>query len=140
VATQVTTGRGAEIWTHDLSDGTLLRTTTGARSQRPSWLRDGNRIGFMQTDKRWTRRRLRGKAWDGTGAFETILQLADTLSADFVFDPTGGYHAFKRGFVASIWDIWIAPADSLEAMRQHWRCPHRRHRQLDHGGPQTPRA
>ncbi len=117
-------GGTPDIWTYDLVSGTLMRTTTDGRSERPSWTRDGQRIAFMHSDSAGSNQpTIRAKAWDGTGSAEVLVEPSAITTVDAVFGPTGGYNVFKRVRVGNIWDIWIAPVDSPRALRPFLDSP-----------------
>jgi serine/threonine-protein kinase len=112
-----------DAWIYDMGAGSLTPLTTDNKSIRPEWSRDGTRI--ITTDYASTDSILvRSRPWDGSGGVETLQRgvgrAAGLSQAPWVatasIGPRHGWSAF-RVKAPSTGDIFIAPTDSLQALR-----------------------
>ena len=109
-----------DLWVHDIGAGTLTRLTTNGTSVRGEWSRDGKRIVYadrITADSIL----LMSKPWDGNGTATVLLRgsgLNDAHSLETVsLGPSRGWSAMRIGGSANNADIWLAPTDSLAAMK-----------------------
>lgn len=97
-----------------------MRTTADRLSDRPSWTRDGARIAFINSaGGSTTLRKVLAKAWDGTGQPEVVIEASSLEIVDAAFGPPHGYNVFR----SPSWDLWIAPVDTLRALRPLLNSP-----------------
>ena len=98
------------VWIVDLSTGARTRLTPDSVSTRPEWTRDGTRVAFL--------RRAPGpgfmRPFDGSGADVPLWRAA--VYSIGVGAP-GGPWAFRRQPVGGQMNVFVAPADTLDAMR-----------------------
>jgi serine/threonine-protein kinase len=105
-------GRSPDIWVYDVASGVMSRLTSGARSARPEWSRDGQRIAYVRQDSNL----VEWQAWDRSGVPEVMLAPAQIYQVSlgprpgYVVVRTGGRRRGQR-------DLAIAHWDSLRALR-----------------------
>jgi WD40-like Beta Propeller Repeat len=97
-------------WILDLTTHALTPLSPDSASIRPEWTRDGSQVVFQ--------RRLGSNGisspWDRSGPARVLWTKPGVIEVSP--GPIGGYWAFGISSVGDN-DIWIAPSDSLNAMR-----------------------
>lgn len=99
-----------DIWMHEIQGGAWYRVTSDGQSYRPRWSRDGERILYVNAGP--TNSRILSRTWDGSGGVDTLL--ARPQLAEIEPGPVGGLSAIRT---LGTRDIFLAPTDSLSAMR-----------------------
>jgi serine/threonine-protein kinase len=114
-----------DVWIYDVAAGSLTPLTTDKKSLRPEWSRDGTRIitiDNVSTDSSL----VQSRPWDGNGGVETLRRGAGASKEMWVgtasIGPPHGWSAFRVGSVRAA-DIFIAPTDSLQALRPFVATP-----------------
>jgi serine/threonine protein kinase/Tol biopolymer transport system component len=106
-------GPGSDVWTFELSSGTLSQLTNDGESQFPEWSPDGKRVATV-TGPSSLSSAIQWQPWDGTGQAERYPG-GEVPSFAISFGPTGSFAAIRRltpdraGRMS--WNIWIAPLD-----------------------------
>ncbi len=100
-----------DIWMHEVQGGAWYRVTSDGGSYRPRWSRDGSRVLYVNSSASGTR--ILSRTWDGSGSVDTLL----TRSQLAEIEPglAGGLSAIRT--LNGPRDIFLAPTDSLSAMR-----------------------
>jgi serine/threonine-protein kinase len=95
-----------DVWVYNLKRGTMTRLTFGGgNSDFPIWTPDGNKV--MYVSERGRSYKLFWKAWDGSGAEETVGDLNNLdPSSPPAISRDGKYIAYAKGG-----DIWVMPLD-----------------------------
>jgi serine/threonine-protein kinase len=114
-----------DVWIYDMGAGSLTPLTTDKKSMRPEWSRDGTRI--ITTDNLSPDSILvQSRPWDGSGGVETLQRGVGFAKYRWVvtasIGPPHGWSAF-RVKTAPFADIFIAPTDSLQALRPFVATP-----------------
>jgi serine/threonine-protein kinase len=114
-----------DVWIYDVSAGSLTPLTTNTKSVRPEWSRDGTRlitIDNVLTDSSL----VQSRPWDGNGGVETLQRGVGLFKKTGVgtvsIGPPHGWSAFRVN-TAPLGDIFIAPTDSLQALRPFVATP-----------------
>ena len=111
VAVEVGAFGSPSSWILDLTTHALTRLSPDSASMRAEWTRDGSQVVFI--------RRLGGAGialpWDRSGSKRVLWARPGVLEVSP--GPTGGYWAFGHSIEGGNSHIWIAPGDSLDAMR-----------------------
>jgi serine/threonine-protein kinase len=108
-----------DLWVYDVATGSTTRLTTDTSSIRGEWTRDGSRIAYVRY--RSGSLRIQSRPWDrmaepqvhalsaGPGAQAQLQEVS--------LGPARGWSAIRAGGSTANPDIFIAPTDSLAAMR-----------------------
>ena len=112
-----------DVWIYDVGAGSLTPLTIDKQSLRPEWSRDGSRIitlDNVSSDSIF----LRSRPWDGNGDVQTLRRGSATMLAVYTasIGPSHGWSAFRVNNVV-LGDIFIAPTDSLQALRPFVTTP-----------------
>jgi Tol biopolymer transport system component len=101
-----------DVWVYNDLTRTSTRLTNDGKSNGPSWMPDGERVIWTNSDS--SRREIRRQKWDGTGRAEVLfprkLNLISVLPA-----PTGHKFAVVSG--SSAGDVAIAEGDPPTSSR-----------------------
>jgi serine/threonine-protein kinase len=127
VAVSILDPPGGDVWIYDVSAGSLTPLTTDKNSLRPEWSRDGTRIittDNVSKDSTF----VQSRSWDGSSGVETLhrgvglspAQKGGVRTASI--GPPHGWSAFRLNSTP-IADIYIAPTDSLQALRPFVATP-----------------
>jgi hypothetical protein len=109
-----------DVWVYDLDARNLARLTFDSVSSYPSWMPDGQRVAFSHLSA--TSNFLSAIATDGSGTPETLLVRPQSIfEAEFTAD--GRTLVFRETHSETSRDIWMAPADSVEAAVPLIRTP-----------------
>lgn len=100
-----------DVWVKDLVAGTLSRLTRDGASARAVWA-SGTEIAFVH--EFGTAAHVRVVSADGGTAARELLPTRNV--ADVAIGPPGTHLALRLGYGGPR-DIWLAPADSLDAAR-----------------------
>jgi eukaryotic-like serine/threonine-protein kinase len=123
-----TVAGNGDLWLADLSSGTRERLTVENGGSRGVWTRDGGRVLFVRSGKEPGVREVVSRAWDRSAEDRLILTDSVHEPSELAIGPSHGY-SLIRGNEASPsprgqriraltrGDIFIAPTDSLSAMR-----------------------
>jgi serine/threonine-protein kinase len=114
-----------DVWVYDVGARSLTPLTTDYKSLRPEWSRDGTRIimiDHMSTDSTL----VKSRPWDSNGGVDTLQRGAGLSKEKWVYTasigPPHGWSAF-RVKPSTVSDIFIAPTDSLQALRSFVATP-----------------
>ena len=102
---------GGDLWVYEIRSGTFTRLTSDGASYRAAWSRDGARV--LHLNGRADSTRIVSRPWDGSGA-ESVLVRRPGL-AEIAPGPAHGLSAIRT--LSGPRDIYLAPTDSLAAMR-----------------------
>jgi DNA-binding SARP family transcriptional activator/Tol biopolymer transport system component len=109
-----------DIWLYDVATGHTTRLTANNTSIRGEWSADGQRIVYTDQSSRDSTF-IVSRPWDGSGTATVLLRgpkKPDAASLQAVaFGPAHGWSALRIGGNSSNPDIWLAPTDTLGAMR-----------------------
>jgi eukaryotic-like serine/threonine-protein kinase len=119
-----TTATNADIWLLDRASGGLSRLTADSTSTRKEWSRDGSRLLFISA-RTERERMVKSMAPDRPGIERTEAGAQPTPIWEIAVGPAGGWSALRRGNSGANPDIYIAPTDSLDAMRPFAATPAR---------------
>jgi len=100
-----------DIWMHEVQGGAWYRVTSDGQSYRPRWSRDGERILYINGSA--ANSRILSRTWDGSGRVDTLRDGRDL--AEIEPGLAGGLSAIRT--YSGPRDIYLAPTDSLSAMR-----------------------
>jgi serine/threonine-protein kinase len=100
-----------DLWLVELAGGATSPLTTDGHSWRPRWAPDGRRIYHL--DGLALASRVVSRPWDATGA--PTVHLERRQLAEIAPGPRGGMSAIRT--LDGPRDIYIAPTDSLSALR-----------------------
>ena len=112
-----------DVWIYDVGAGSLTPLTTDKQSLRPEWSRDGSRIitlDNVSSDSVF----VQSRPWDGNGGVRTLQRGSATARAIYTasIGPPHAWSAFRLNNTV-VGDIWIAPTDSLQALRPFVATP-----------------
>ena len=100
------------VWIADIASGALTRVAASGDGFRPEWMRDGSRILYIRS--RQGVREIVSHPWDGNGDDRVLARDSVHGITDVVPGAAHGYAVFvtQQGS-----DLYVAPMDSLSAMR-----------------------
>ena len=103
-------GENRNIWTFDLTRGTLSRLTFGdGIDQYPRWTPDGHRIAYSSTkDGPY---QVYWKAADGSGGEDLLVKAELPGNFPKSFSPDGKWLLFQRGVSSGANDLWVTATD-----------------------------
>jgi serine/threonine-protein kinase len=114
-----------DVWVYDVGARSLTPVTTDNKTLRPEWSHDGTRIiaiDNVSTDSTL----VQSRPWDGNGGVDTLQRGAGLPKEMWVYTasigPPHGWSAF-RVKPNAFGDIFIAPTDSLQALRPFVATP-----------------
>jgi serine/threonine-protein kinase len=110
VASGADGGFDGGVWIADLASGAVARVAANGEGFRPEWMRDGSRILYIRS--RRGVREIVSHAWDGNGDDRVLARDSVYGIADVVPGAAHGYAVFVARN-----DLYVAPMDSLSAMR-----------------------
>jgi serine/threonine-protein kinase len=110
-----------DLWIFEIATGTLTRLTSDASSTGPEWSRDGARIVYLNEPTQDSAF-IRARPWDmssGDVVLARGVTRGDSALKGISVGPARGLSALRRGSSAPgvNTNIWLAPTDSLPAMR-----------------------
>ncbi|HEX9309397.1 MAG TPA: protein kinase [Gemmatimonadaceae bacterium] len=113
------TERGAETWIYDKQSGALTRLTQNG-GDRAEWSPDGRNI--LSVHRGDEAEAFVTQRWDGSDTPRDFLRVPGHQLMELSLPASGhGYLAARVG--APLRDIWIAPADSPQALRPFIATP-----------------
>ncbi len=111
-----------DLWIHDIATGGLTRLTSDDRSVRGEWSRDGARVVFIRVPQaQGEPGMIISRPWDRAAPDSVLAAEPSSGSREeyhqVVPGPESGWSAIRRVGEGGNSDIYIAPTNSLGAMR-----------------------
>jgi serine/threonine-protein kinase len=128
VVGRIGSGAGSgDLWIVELATGARSRITTNRRSWRADWSADGKRLDYLSGPDVGSI--IASRPWDQSSDERVLLSAESTgpraALQGFSAGPPHGYSAIRVGSrrASQSADIWIAPSDSLTALRSFLTSP-----------------
>jgi eukaryotic-like serine/threonine-protein kinase len=115
-----------DIHVKEILTGAQSRVTSSGNSVRAEWSRDGRSLMIVEqpNDSAF----IRMHPWDRTDVGRVLLRATSDGSAalnTISVGPASGWSSFRIGDNGGNTDVWIAPTDSMSAIRPLMKTPYR---------------